>query len=165
LLVVVGLITVLLGILINTASEAKGPELATRTLVAAAMAIATEYEVRTDQVIPGDTTSAGNSILNFITLANQTDITRQMLLNLSKDSISLNNANPPGVVGITDAWGRSLWYVSYNGGETNNLPRRGKSASPDPFFTSSGSDGKWGTYNVLEPLGDAIDNIHSFDLR
>ena len=88
-----------------------------------------------------------------------------MLLNLPKDAISMDNANPPRVVGIVDAWGNSLWYAAYNAGETNSLPRRGKSKSPDPFFISAGPDGKWGTYNNLDPQGDAIDNIHSYELR
>ncbi len=167
LLVVVSLITILLGIIINTAGETKGPEAATRLLVQKAAAVATEYEVRTGQVIIADGAShnEGASILEFINKANKTEYTRKMLNNLGEDHISRdNNGN---VVSINDAWGRSLWYVAYNGGETNKLPRHGKSAdAPLPFFASRGADGDWGTYDASnKPNTAAADNIVSFELR
>lgn len=167
LLVVVSLITVLLGIIINTAGEAKGPEAQTKVLVHNVHAIATEYEVRTGQVIEVNGASHGDaaSIQYFCEQAGKTDITRQMMLNLGKEFIAINSSNV--VTAINDAWSRSLWYVAYNAGETNKLPWHGVGAkAPAPFVASSGKDGNWGTYSDKnKPDSLAGDNIMSFELR
>lgn len=167
LLVVVSLITVLLGIIINTAGEAKGPEAQTKVLVHNVHAIATEFEVRTGHVIEADgaTYNDAASIQYFCTQASKTDITRQMMLNLGKEFIAINSSNV--VTAINDAWSRSLWYVAYNAGETNKLPWHGAGQqAPSPFVASSGKDGNWGTYDTKnKPNAQAGDNILSFEIR
>ena len=166
LLVVISIIVILLGIIINTASEKAGPEQQTRVIVRAAMAIATEYEVQTQAKIPHATDPAGytgvkTSMARFIYLAKQNATTYKMLRSLGKDAVGDNTI----ITTIKDAWGEELRYVNGKNKndthtEDDNMPNW-----PTPYFASAGADGKWGIVDDAgKPNADAEDNIYSFNL-
>ncbi len=137
-----------------------GPEAQTRRLVQNLIAIAVEYEVRTGKVPPGHHASPNLSMSAFLAAINQVPFTRKMVHNLGADLITFNEAGE--VIGVNDAWGRSLWFMPFNDQQTDRLPWRGTPAAPRPFVMSAGADGKWGTYRGVQHDEDAIDNIKSF---
>lgn len=171
LLVVVSIITILLGILINSASEGKGPEEVTKVTMRAAMGAATEYEVSTSQRIDHLTPNINpnTSIARFCYQIWKLDRTKNMLLALGKDAIVQPNADgrfPPSA--IVDGWGRQLRYYSgegaFVGGETGMI------VSKAPYLASAGPDGEWGTININTNLppnatDKANDNMYSNDLK
>lgn len=146
---------------INTTScGGRSPTMMTTILVRNVYAIATEYEVRTGKVPPGSHESDAASIKAFLEAVTTEAVTTQMIMNLGRDYITLDENGQ--VTGINDAWGRSLWYVPYNDGQTNRLPTRGSEEAVHPMVLSAGADGNWGTYKGERPDSRAGDNVHSY---
>lgn len=163
-LVVIALLAcgvVIFTLVINTTTcGGRSPTSQTLILVHNIHAIATDYEVRTGEPVPGSYDSETESMKAFTNAVTKEDIPKQMLMNLGREFLTLDADGE--IVGITDAWGRSLWYVPYNNGQTNHLPQRGSATAPQPMVLSSGRDGRWGTYNGVKSNGPAMDNVKSF---
>ena len=165
-LVVISIIVILLGIIINTAVEKTGPEQQTKVTVRAAMAIATEYEVRTQLQIdhansPTGYTGAATGMGRFIYAVMQIGETQKMLTALGTDALD-SKTNPTQIL---DGWGKPLRYVNVvDTGDSytadDQMPKR-----PSPYFASAGPDGEWGVVSVAGVADtNASDNVYSFNL-
>jgi len=189
LLVVISIITILLAILINSAAEGKGPEQQTKVTMRAAIALQTEYEVKTSVVVdhmspatlPGPPAIATpSSMSRFLYQLWGLDHTRNALYSLGRDALEGGTTGSPGVPAVAptylkDGWGKYMRYyggkggqVAIEGGTVMTLAAAGMPAFNGPYLASAGPDGVWGTFNATTNVPNtdgAVDNLFSNDLK
>jgi prepilin-type N-terminal cleavage/methylation domain-containing protein len=163
LLVVISIISILLAILINAASEGKGPIENTKVILRGAIAAATEYEVATSQKVSHTAGTGTGTIGKFCFQLWKLEKTKNALLSLGKDAVTGAVGNTPPTA-IMDGWGRPLQYFSGEGTTTE----AGMVKWKYPYLASAGPDGIWGTINATTNVRNtdgAADNIYSFELE